>query len=105
MLAPCKGKTFYVYHPAFGYFADAYGLKQVSVEIEGKEPTAKQLADLITRAKADGVHVIFVQQQFPRKSAEAIAQEIDGVVIPIDPLSENYVANLEDIARKLTAGF
>ncbi len=104
ILASCKGKAFYVYHPAFGYFADAYGLKQVPVEIEGKEPTARQLASLIARAKADGVRAIFVQQQFPKKSAEAIACEIHGVAIAIDPLAEDYLANLEDIAKKLSAG-
>ena len=77
-LAPLKGRELFVFHPAFGYFADAYGLKQVPVEIEGKEPTAKQLAELIARAKADHVKVIFVQPQFSRKSAEAIAQAIGG---------------------------
>jgi zinc transport system substrate-binding protein len=102
-LAPLKGRAFYVYHPAFGYFADVYGLKQVAVEIDGKEPTARQLADLIARAKADGVRVIFVQQQFPSKSAEAVAQEIGGAVIPIDPLSKDYPAVLEDMAAKISA--
>ena len=103
VLAPFKGRAFYVYHPAFGYFADAYGLKQISIEIEGKEPTAKQLAELIARAKADGVRVIFVQQQFPRRPAEAIAEEIGCAVVSIDPLSHDYIANLERIAEKLRA--
>jgi zinc transport system substrate-binding protein len=102
-LAPFHGAALYVYHPAFGYFADAYGLHQVAVEIEGKEPTAKQLADLITRARQDQVRVIFVQQQFPKKSAEVVAREIGGVVVPIDPLAADYLSNLEDIARKIAA--
>ena len=103
ILAPFKGRAFYVYHPAFGYFADAYGLKQTSIEIEGKEPTPRQLAELITRAKADGVRVIFVQQQFPRRPAEAIAEEIGCAVVSIDPLSHDYIANLERIAEELRA--
>jgi len=103
-LAPLKGREMFVFHPAFGYFADAYGLKQVPVEIEGKEPTAKELTDLIARAKADHVKVIFVQPQFSRKSAEAIAQAIGGAVVPIDDLARDYLKNLEDIAAKIKAG-
>jgi zinc transport system substrate-binding protein len=103
ILAPFKGRAFYVYHPAFGYFADAYGLKQISIEIEGKEPTPKQLAELIARAKADGVCVIFVQQQFPKRPAEAIAEEIGCAVVSIDPLSHDYTRNLERIAEELRA--
>ncbi len=101
LLAPFKGRTFYVYHPSFGYFADVYGLKQAAVEIEGKEPTARQLAALIDRAKAEGVRAIFVQQQFPRKSAEAVAREIGGKVVAVDPLARDYLAGVETIAQNL----
>jgi zinc transport system substrate-binding protein len=100
-LAPLKGKTLLVYHPAFGYFADAYGLRQAPVEIEGKEPTARQLAALVDRARADGVRVIFVQPQFSARSAEAVAQAIGGAVVPLDDLSRDYLANLRDMAAKI----
>ena len=103
-LAPLRGKTFFVYHPAFGYFADAYGLVQAPVEIEGKEPTARQLAALIARAKSEGVRVIFVQPQFSTRSAEAVARAIGGAVVPIDPLAGDYEANLLDIADKISKG-
>jgi zinc transport system substrate-binding protein len=102
-LAPLKGREIFVFHPAFGYFADTYGLKQVPVEIEGKEPTAKQLAALIARAKAAGVKVIFVQPQFPVKSAEAVAQAIGGAVVPMDDLARDYLKNLEALAAKIKA--
>jgi zinc transport system substrate-binding protein len=101
-LAPVKGKSFFVFHPALGYFGDAYGLKQVPVEIAGKEPTARRLAQLIELAKKDGVRVIFVQPQFPRKSAEAVAEAIGGAVVPIDTdAAKDYLQNLGDIAVKL----
>ncbi|MCX5675290.1 MAG: zinc ABC transporter substrate-binding protein [Planctomycetota bacterium] len=100
-LAPLRGKTFFVYHPAFGYFADAYGLVQAPVEIEGKEPGARQLAALIARAKSEGVRVIFVQPQFSARSAEAVARAIGGAVVPIDPLAGDYEANLLDMADKI----
>jgi len=94
-LAPLRGRDFFVYHPAFGYFGDAYGLKQVAVEVEGKEPSAKQLADLIHRARAANVRVIFVQPQFSARNAEAVAEAIGGAVVPMDPLAGDYLANLE----------
>jgi len=100
-LAPLKGSTFYVFHPAFGYFGDRYGLTQVAVEIEGKEPTPRQLVSLIQRAREDGVKVIFVQPQYARKDAETIAREINGAVIPINPLPSDYLANLETMADAL----
>jgi zinc transport system substrate-binding protein len=103
-LAPIKGKKMYVFHPAFGYFADAYGLIQVPIEIEGKEPGGRQLVHLIDMAKKDGVKVIFVQPQFSRKSAEVVAKAIGGAVVPINPLSKEYIVNLEKMAAAVEQG-
>ena len=100
-LAPVKGKSFFVFHPAYGYFGDAYGLKQVPVQIGGKEPTARQLARLIELAKEDGVRVIFVQPQFSKKTAEALAKGIGGAVVPLDDLAPDYLKNLQEMAAKL----
>jgi len=100
-LAPLKGKEFFVYHPAFGYFGDSYGLRQVAVETAGKEPDAKELAALIDRAKATGVKVIFVQPQFSARSARAVAEAIGGVVVPMDDLAKDYLKNLDDMAAKI----
>lgn len=100
-LAPVKGKSFFVFHPAYGYFADAYGLKQVPVEVEGKEPTAKQLAGLIASAKKQKVKVIFVEPQFSKKSAEALAKSIGGAVVSLDPLAGDYMKNLKEMGTKL----
>jgi zinc transport system substrate-binding protein len=100
-LAPVKGKSFFVFHPAYGYFGDAYGLKQIPVQIGGKEPTARQLARLIQLAKEDGVRVIFVQPQFSKKSAEALAKAIGGAVVPLDDLAPDYLNNMREMAAKL----
>ncbi len=100
-LAPVKGKSFFVFHPAYGYFGDAYGLKQVAVQLGGKEPTGRQLARLIDLAKEDGVRVIFVQPQFSIKSAEALANAIGGAAVPLDDLAPDYLKNLQDMAAKL----
>ena len=100
-LAPFRGREFFVFHPAYGYFAETYGLRQVAVESGGKEPTGKQLASIIRRAKEADVRLIFVQPQFSTRSAETLAREIDGAILPLDPLAENYLENLEFVAQSI----
>ena len=102
-LAPFRDQSFYVYHGAFGYFADAYGLKQVPVELSGRTPEPRQLASMIDKAKEEGVSVIFVQPQFDQNSAKAIAESIGGNVVPIDPLEKDVIANLKHIAGEIAA--
>jgi zinc transport system substrate-binding protein len=101
VLAPFRGRTIYVYHPAFGYFADAYGLRQVAIETGGKSPTPRQLGEIIEKARAEGVRVIFVQPQFAAAGAQVVADAIDGAVVPLDDLAEDVLANLEDMAEKV----
>lgn len=100
-LASVKRRTFYVYHPAFGQFADAYGLTQVPIEVDGKEPSARQLAVFIERAKRDSVRAVFVQPQFSGKSAGAIARAVGARLVEMDPLAHDYLRNLESMTAKL----
>jgi zinc transport system substrate-binding protein len=102
-LAPFKGQSFLVFHPAFGYFAHAFGLRQEAVEIEGKSPAPKQLYELIAKAKKEKVKVIFVQPQFDRKNAATIAQAIGGKVAALDPLAENVPENLRSMAEQISS--
>lgn len=101
ILAPYRGGTVFVFHPAFGYFTDAYGLKQYPVETEGKSPTPRQLEALIKKARELNAKIIFVQPQFDRRSAEIVAESIGGVVVPIDPLSADLIDNLKEIADRM----
>jgi zinc transport system substrate-binding protein len=103
--SPITGETILVFHPAFGYLADAYGFHQESIEIEGKDPTPAQLQNIIDEARADGVKVIFVQEQFSTKSAESVASAIGGAVVQIDPLAPDYVANLKEMAETIVSAF
>ena len=105
LLAPYEGKTFYIYHPALGYFAQAYGLHQKAVEFEGKKPTPRQLQELVAQARSDGARVIFVQPQFDVRSAESIAEAIGGSVVTLDPLRADVFANLREIAAELAEAF
>ncbi len=97
-LEPYKGRRFYVFHPAFGYFARRYGLEQIAIEHEGKNPTGRQLADVIEHARTDGVRTIFVQPQFADSSAQAVASAIGATIVPLDPLPRDVVTGIERIA-------
>jgi zinc transport system substrate-binding protein len=99
ILAGKQGLQFMVFHPAWGYFARTYGLEQVPIEIEGKEPKAAQLAELIQHARERGIRVIFVQPQFSTSSAAVVARAIDGKVIAVDPLALDWAANLRTVAK------
>lgn len=104
-LAGFRGRSVYVFHPAFGYFTDGLGLVQKAVEVDGKAPTGRELARIIAEAKADGIGTIFVQSQFDRKTAQAIADAIGAGVETLDPLAADVVANFRDMTDKLLSSF
>ncbi len=93
-----KERNFMVYHPSWGYFAADYNLTMIPVEVEGKEPSAQDLAELVDLAKEKQVKVIFVQSQFSTRSAQAVAEEIGGEVIAVDPLAKDYIANMDNVS-------
>lgn len=100
-LKPFEGKPFFVYHPAYGYFAHRYGLKQMPVQMSGKEPSAKQLRSIVDSAKSDGVKVIFVQPQFFSKSAQTLANSVGAVIVPMNDLAYDYINNLRDVSQEI----
>jgi zinc transport system substrate-binding protein len=105
MLAPHVGRRFYIFHPAWGYFADDYRLVQVPVEIDGKEPTERELTVLQQQARADGARVIFVQPQIAGRTAEVLAAAIGGRAQMLDPLADDVLANMLSTAEVLAAAF
>jgi zinc transport system substrate-binding protein len=88
---------FMVFHPSWGYFAKTYGLKQVPIEVEGKDPKPAQLMEVIEFAKEHKIKVIFVQPQFSTRSAQMVAKEIGGQVVSVDPLALNWAENLRQV--------
>lgn len=94
---------FMVFHPAWGYFANAYGLKQIPIEVEGKEPKAADLKRLIEYAQAQKVKTIFVQPQYSDAIARTIAASIGATVVPADPLAPDWAANLLQMGEKFKA--
>ena len=100
-LEPLRGRVFFVFHPSWGYFADAYGLRQMAIEIEGKAPTDRELTRLLKMAREHDVKVMFVQPQIGGRASVAIAKAIGAQVQTLDPLAEDVAANLERMADTL----
>ncbi|MGD8957543.1 MAG: zinc ABC transporter substrate-binding protein [Chromatiaceae bacterium] len=100
LLEPLSNRRFMVFHPAWSYFAATYGLTQVPIEAEGKEPGARTLAALIEQARRDAIRVVFVQPQFDDRLAVQVARFINGRILVADPLAADYVDNLLRVAQQ-----
>jgi zinc transport system substrate-binding protein len=98
-LSEIKSRKFIVFHPSYGYFAKRYDLEQIAIEVSGKEPKPSELATIIKEAKEENAKVVFVAPQFSQKSAISIAKQINGKVVPIDPLAYAWSENLMSIAK------
>ena len=94
-------KTFLIYHPALTYMARDYGLKQLSIEKDGKEPTPSSIKELITQCRKEGVKTIFVQREFNITNAQIIAEETEAELVAINPLSYNWHKEMIHIAQAL----
>ncbi|MDD3050728.1 MAG: zinc ABC transporter substrate-binding protein [Candidatus Cloacimonetes bacterium] len=101
-LSTLQSNKFMVFHPAWGYFADEFDLKQIPIEISGKSPSARELTKIIDFARKNNIRMIIVQKQISSRESEAIAKEIEGKVISLDPLSEDYLTNLRCIAEAIS---
>ena len=96
-----KGTKFMVFHPSWGYFAKAYGLEQLAVEIEGKSPKPQELVTLIKEAKEEKISAIFTQPEFSDSVAKIMANELNIKVIKVSPLSSKWSENLLNIANAI----
>jgi zinc transport system substrate-binding protein len=94
-LAGKKGHAFMVYHPAWGYLADEYGLIQLAIEAEGKPVSAAHIRKMVDLARRKGIRAILVQKGFDTKSARAIARDIGGEVVETDPLERDWLSGMK----------
>ena len=101
MLAPLRGTAFIIYHPALTYFAHEFGLTQLCIELDGKEPSPAQLATLIETAREQQVRVVFIQQEFDQKNAELIAEETGCRLVRINPLAYDWKEGMVQLAKAL----
>lgn len=98
-ISKLENKSFICFHPAFGYFADEFGLSMYALEEEGKQATASHMAQMVDFAKENGAKAIFYQAEVDSRQAQAFAEEIKGKTVQLDPLSYDYLSNMKKMAQ------
>jgi zinc transport system substrate-binding protein len=96
-----SGGSFMIYHPNLAYVARDYGLKEIAVESEGKEPSPSGMKELIDLAGKENLKTIFVQREYDTRNARAIAAETGASIVIIDPLSADWYQSTSDILDAL----
>jgi zinc transport system substrate-binding protein len=104
LLQPYRGREIFVFHPAYGYFTDAYGLSQTAIEENGAAPGPRHLAEVIDRAREQGAKAVFIQPQVSASYAATVAKAIGAKLVTLDPLAEDYIENLRKMARDIATG-
>lgn len=104
-LSPYKGRPFILYHPSYGYFAQDYGLELWAVESEGKDATARRLKELVDKAKAARVRDVFYQAESDSAQSRALAEELGGKTVRLEPLAYGYPEGLKRAADLLAETF
>lgn len=98
---PENRRRFMVFHPAWSYFAHNYNLREVAIEVEGREPGPRQLTRIVEFARKEKIETIFVQPQFSKRGAETIARNVGATLIEADPLAEDWAANIRRVAEAM----
>jgi zinc transport system substrate-binding protein len=104
LLDPLKGSAFMVMHPTWGYFADAYGLKQLPARLAGKSLKPRDLITLIRQARTARVRAVFALPEFSDTMAKVLADELGVPVIKISPMATDWAENLLRLARAIARG-
>ena len=97
-----SNKKFLIFHPSLTYLAREYGLEQIPIEVEGKEPSPRYMSSVVELAKKENIKMILIQKEFDQDNARQLANEITGKVVQIDPLNENWEQQLREISKKIT---
>lgn len=95
-------KTIVVSHPAYAYFCRDYGLKQISIEFEGRDPSPQQLTMLLQELKTLSIKTIYTQPQYSVKGAQLIAQQLDVKTVSLNPYSEDYLNTMRAIGKNFS---
>jgi len=102
ILQPLKDQTILVFHPSFGYLGQRYGFKQLSIQPEGKEPSARELKQLIDQSKQQALRTIFIQPNFDTRVAHTLSKSLNAQLVVVDPLAGgSYAQMMQTLAQQL----
>ena len=90
-------KKFMIFHPALTYLARDYGLVQISIEHEGKEPSPLKLAATIDEALSNRIGVIFIQEEYDVRNAKLISKETGAEMVQINPMAYDWIKSIDEI--------
>ena len=102
-LAPLINRNILIFHPALAYYARQFNLKQIPLELDGKEPSPRHMKDIIDLAREQNIRIVFIQKEFDSENALQLSREIGGEVVIIDPLDYNWEKQIMDITEKIAA--
>jgi zinc transport system substrate-binding protein len=102
-LVPLQNRTILIYHPAFAYYARQFGMQQVPLELDGKDPSPRHMKNIVDLAHEKNIRVIFIQKEFDAAFAQQLAREINGEVVVIDPMDYDWEKQLMDMTEKIAA--
>lgn len=102
-LAPLQNRNILIFHPTLGYFAREYGITQIPLELEGKEPSPKHMKTIVDQARQQNIRIVFIQKEFDAENALQLSREIGGEVVTIDPLEYNWEKQMRDITIKIAS--
>jgi len=101
LLDPLRGAKFMVQHPSWGYFADAYGLEQLPIQIAGKSPKPRELVALVRLARKEKIRAVFVQPEASDLFAKILGRELNIPVVRISPMAPDWTDNLLRLAQAI----
>lgn len=102
-LTPLKNRSILIFHPALAYYARQFGMNQIALELNGKDPSPRHMKEIVDLAHHQNIHVIFIQKEFDSAFALQLSREINGAVVVIDPLDYNWEKQMMDITDKIAA--
>lgn len=105
MLEKYQDRTIIIFHPILTYYSRDYGIIQEPIEPGGKEPTPQRMAEVINLAKTKNIRVIYIQSELDMEQASVFAEEVNGKIIKVNPLSPQWAENLKEITRIITENF
>lgn len=101
LLAPLRGRILLVFHPGWGYLADHHGLRQIPIEVAGREPSASQLNRLLALSRQEHIGTLFLQPGHGDRLARQLARELNIPVVVADPLAADYFGSVRALVRAL----
>lgn len=105
MFKPFKGKSFFIFHPSWGEFAESYEIGQEALEKYGHSPTPKFMQGFLELMKKQQAKTIFVQPQMSQKEALTVAAQVGAKLESVDPLALDLKAEIRRFAELVRKDF